>query len=79
MQRGDEDMTAQHLAGLAASASAIRAIIAAGERSADATDAVMRNADHIAVACGYEAVIESGADLSDFIAAQREGLEWLHV
>jgi len=79
MQHGDEDMTAQHLAGLAASASAIRALIAAGDRSDEARDAVRRNCDHIGIACQYEDVQASGADLSDYLSAQREGHGWLHV
>jgi len=38
---------------------------------------VRRNCDHIGIACMYEDVQASGADLSDYWAAQREGHRWL--
>ena len=73
----DPELTLERFRGLAASADCIRQVIASGDTSPEAQDTVRRNCDHIGIACMYEDVQASGADLSDYWAAQREGHLWL--
>lgn len=79
MQHGnnDYDMVNQHITGIAASASAIRALVASGDYSDEACNTIRRNCDHIGIACMYEDVINSNHDLSDFWLAQKEGHQFL--
>jgi len=73
----DPALTAERLRGLDASAACIRECIARNDRSEEQRDTVRRNCDHIGIACLYEDVQASGADLSDYWAAQAEGHRWL--
>jgi hypothetical protein len=73
----DPELTAERLRGLDASAACIRECIARNDRSEEQRDTVRRNCDHIGIACQYEDVQASGADLSDYWTAQREGHRWL--
>ena len=73
----DPELTLERFRGLAASADCIRQVIASGDTSPEAQDTVRRNCDHIGIACQYEDVQASGADLSDYWSAQREGHRWL--
>lgn len=74
----DPELTAERLRGLAASASCIREVISTGNTTDEAKDTIRRNCDHIGIACMYEDVASSGADLSDYWVAQREGHAYLN-
>lgn len=71
------DMTSEHISGLADSAGVIDSIIGDGERTDDIVSRMDRNVRHIDIMCAMPHIKDSGADLTPFIAAAARGAAWI--
>jgi hypothetical protein len=69
--------TAEHLAGLQASADAIDALISHSDGSNGERDMMDRNVRHIGIMCAMDHLKNCGEDLTPFTDAQARGVAWM--